>query len=214
MKLPLLTAASALLALPISAPAEAKPDAGWKSLTEGNSLAGWTGGVSGYTIDADGVITCSKKGGNIYTAAEYGNFEFEFEFKLTPGANNGVGIRTPTAGDPAYVGMEIQILDDSAEQYAKLHDYQYHGSIYGVVAAKRGHQKPVGEWNHQRIVCDGSKITVILNGTEIVSADLADITPVDGKDHPGIKREKGHIAFCGHGAEVYFRNLRIREISK
>ena len=218
MKLPIFITASILATSSVFLTADekkAEPSAAeWKSLTEGNSLDGWTGNLPGYTIDDDGVVTCTKKGGKIYTADEYGNYEFDFEFKLTPGANNGIGIRTPTSGDPAYVGMEIQVLDDSSEKYAKLQEYQYHGSIYGVVAAKRGHQKPVGEWNHQRIICDGTKITVILNDVEIVSADLAEIKPVDGKNHPGIAREKGHIALCGHGAEVEFRNLRVREISK
>ena len=187
---------------------------GWKSLTEGNSLEGWTGGVAGYTIGGDGVVLCTKKGGKIYTADEFADFEFDFEFKLTPGANNGIGIRTPTSGDPAYVGMEIQVLDDTAEKYAKLKEYQYHGSIYGVVAAKRGHLKPVGEWNHERITCDGTRVTVVLNGEEIVSADLAKTEPVDGKKHPGMSRPSGHIALCGHGAEVAFRNLRVRELPR
>ena len=70
---------------------------------------------------------------------------------IVTGANNGLGIRTPLKGDAAYVGMELQILDNTAPVYAKLKEYQYHGSVYGTIAAKRGFQKPVGEWNEQEI---------------------------------------------------------------
>ena len=62
----------------------------------------------------------------------------------------------PLSGDAAYAGMEIQVLDDSGSAYkGKLQPDQYHGSIYDVVAAKRGSQKPVGEWNTEEITADG-----------------------------------------------------------
>ena len=135
--------------------------------------------------------------------------------ELTPGANNGLGIRTPLEGDPAYVGMELQILDDTAEVYANLQPYQYHGSVYGVVPAKRGHLKPVGEWNEQEVICRGPRVVVKLNGEVIVDADVqkaSEPQTVDGREHPGLKREKGYLAFCGHGAHLEFRNLRIMEL--
>lgn len=188
---------------------------GFVPLFDGKTLNGWQGSTNGYVVE-DGVIVCKRDGGgNLYTEKEYSNFVFRFEFKLTLGANNGVGIRTPLKGDPAYVGMEIQILDDSADVYKNVQDWQRHGSVYGIIAAKRGFLKPVGEWNTEEIICDGRKIKVILNGETIVDGDLDEAsTPktLDGKDHPGLKNEKGHIAFCGHGAHVEFRNLRIKEL--
>ena len=188
---------------------------GFEVLFDGESLKGWTGATTGYKV-AEGVLVCpAQGGGNLYAAKEYGDFILRFEFKLTPGANNGLGIRTPTSGDAAYVGMELQILDDSAEQYAKLQPYQYHGSVYGVVPAKRGHQKPVGEWNAQEVVAKGNQIRVTLNGTVIVDADIAAAsTPktVDGHNHPGLKNAKGHIGFLGHGTHVEFRNIRIKSL--
>jgi hypothetical protein len=190
-------------------------DAGFTSIFDGKTLAGWQGAVDGYVVD-DGAIQClAKKGGFLYTDKEYGDFHLKFEFKLTPGANNGVGIRAPKGGDPAYAGMEIQVLDDTAPQYKNLKEYQYHGSIYGVAAAKRGHQKPVGEWNTQEIIAKGNQITIILNGETIVDADIAkasDPKTIDGNNHPGLKREKGFIVFCGHGHDVWFRNLKIKEL--
>lgn len=190
-------------------------ESGFTSLFDGKTLDGWQGSTDGYQVD-DGAIQCiAKKGGNLYTDKEYGDFHLKFEFKLTPGANNGIGIRAPRQGDPAYVGMEIQVLDDSAPGYKGLKEYQFHGSIYGVVAAKRGHQKPVGEWNTEEIIAKGNHIQVILNGEKIVDADIAkasDPKTIDGQNHPGLKREKGHIVFCGHGHDVWFRNLRIKEL--
>jgi hypothetical protein len=151
-------------------------------------------------------------GGNLYTAREYGDFIMRFEFKLTPGANNGLGIRTPMQGDPAYVGMELQIIDNTAPNYNDLQPYQFHGSIYGVVPAKRGYLRPAGQWNYQEVTADGKQITVKLNGTTIVDADISEANvPKEVIDkHPGLNRDKGYIAFCGHGDKLAFRNLRIK----
>ena len=101
----------------------------WQPLFDGKTLNGWEGATNGYRAE-DGILKCMKQGGGkIVTSRDYSDFEVEFDFKLTPGANNGLGIRCKLAGDAAYDGMEIQILDDTAPQYAQLHDYQYHGSI-------------------------------------------------------------------------------------
>jgi hypothetical protein len=189
---------------------------GFVTLFNGQDLTGWIGDTKGY-VPEDGVLVC-RRGGKVYTAKQYGDFVLRFDFKLTAGANNGLGIRTPTKGDPAYVGMELQILDNTAQKYAKLQPYQYHGSIYGVVPAKRGHLKPVGEWNTEEVIAVGPKIKVILNGATIVDADLSTIQQTKNmhslKKHPGLKRHSGHIGFLGHGAVVSFRNIRIMDLGK
>ncbi|MBI1904394.1 MAG: DUF1080 domain-containing protein [Planctomycetia bacterium] len=188
---------------------------GFIALFDGKSLDGWQGATKGYAAE-NGVLVCKKEGGgNLYTDKEYADFVLRFEFKLEPGANNGLGIRTPTQGDAAYVGMELQILDDTAEQYKNLKPYQYHGSIYGVVPCEKGCQKAVGEWNEQEVICKGRHVTVVLNGHKIVDADLDKAAPegktIDGREHPGLKREKGHIGFLGHGSRLEFRKIRIKE---
>jgi hypothetical protein len=195
--------------VPTSTPA-AEPGEDWESLFDGKSLDGWEGSTAGYRAE-NGVLVCTTKGGSLYTTKQYGDFMLHFEFKLTPGANNGLGVRAPRQGNPAYAGMELQILDNTAQKYAGLKDYQYHGSIYGVVPAKRGHLNPVGEWNSQQVICIGHHVKVVLNGTTIVDAQLDKVTPLDGKGHPGLQRKQGHLVFCGHNAHVEFRNLRIRE---
>jgi hypothetical protein len=185
---------------------------GFVSLFNGKDLAGWVGDTKGYVVE-NGEMVC-KPGGNVFTEKEYSDFVFRFEFKLTHGANNGVGIRAPLEGNAAYEGMEIQVLDDRDPKYKDLHEYQAHGSIYGVVPAKRDHLKPVGEWNSEEITAKGRHITVILNGVTIVDADLDKVSPVDGQSHPGLKNTKGHIGFLGHGDVLWFRNIRVKDLAK
>jgi len=208
--------------MPMFAGAQDKVEEGYTSLFNGKDLSGWIYGKTGkgenksgagYAVD-NGVIFCTvRDGGNLYTEKEYGDFSFKFEFKLTENANNGIGIRAPLEGDSAYVGMEIQVLDDSGSQYKNLRPEQYHGSIYDCFACKRGSQKPVGEWNEEEITAKGRQVTVKLNGTVIVDANLDDIKDPDKlKKHPGLLNKKGHIGFLGHGARVEFKNLRVKEL--
>ena len=199
----------------------ADDEEGFVPLFNGKDLSGWvyakTGKAGkGYQVRDGGILYCTKSdGGHLRSEKEYGDFVLRLDFKLTPNANNGIAIRAPLEGDPAYAGMEIQVLDDTGPEYKTLKPFQYHGSIYDLVPAKRGHLKPVGEWNTQEITAKGSRITVKLNGTMIVDADLAEIKDEAVlKKHPGIKRAGGHVGFCGHGKEVEFRNIRIKELAK
>ncbi len=191
---------------------------GFVPLFNGFNLDGWTGNKTQYQVE-NGVIVvdpeASGRSGNLYTEKEYADFNFRFEFLLTPGANNGLGVRAPLSGDAAYGGVELQILDNTASIYANLKPYQYHGSLYGVAPAERGHLKPVGEWNSQEVIIKGNRYQVILNGTKILDVDARDAIKngaMDGRDHPGLKNSKGHIGFLGHGSEVKFRNIRIKEL--
>ena len=207
---------AATVALADDAAKASGSEEGFVSLFDGKTLDGWQGNKKGYVVK-DGSIVCDPAGGggNLYTEKEYSDFVLRFEFKLTEGANNGIGIRTPMQGDPAYVGMEVQVLDDSSDKYKGIKDWQRHGSVYGIIAAKRGHLKPVGEWNTEEITVNGRKVKVVLNGVTIVEGDLDEAsTPntLDGRNHPGLKNEKGYIAFCGHGTPVEFRNLKIKEL--
>lgn len=204
--LALVTAASSVAAEP-----------GFRDLFDGKTLKGWqliNGHGPGYVVE-NGILVCPKEGGgNLFTDREYANFVLRFEFKLSDGGNNGIGIRAPLQGDAAYQGMEIQVLDHDAEVYrGKLKPSQYHGSIYDVVPAKTGALKPAGEWNQEEITADARRIVVKLNGQTIVNANLDDVTdPAVLKKHPGLARKSGFIGLLGHGTRVEFRNLRIREL--
>jgi len=193
--------------------------AGFKSLFNGRDLDHWIGNKTDYIVENNEIAVRPKQGGhgNLYTAEEYSDFNFRFEFKLTPGANNGLGIHTPLKGDAAYVGKELQILDNTAAIYANLKPYQYHGSVYGVIPAKRGHLNPVGQWNSEEVIVKGDAIKIILNGTVIVDGNLKEASKngtLDGKEHSGLNRNNGHIGFLGHGSELQFRNIRIKKLSK
>jgi hypothetical protein len=190
---------------------------GFAPLFNGKNLDGWQivgQKGSGYVVE-NGLLVCpADGGGNLFTTKEYSNFILRFEFRLFEGSNNGIGIRAPLEGDAAYVGMEIQILDDGAPRYqGRLTPAQYHGSIYDVIPAKQGFKKPTGEWNTEEITAKGRLIKVVLNGTTIVDADLDSVRdPAVLKKHPGLARPSGHIGLLGHGTRVEFRNIRIQEL--
>jgi hypothetical protein len=195
-----------------------KEDTGFKELFNGKNLDGWVGNKDAYKA-IDGMIVVDPNGGgsggNLFTADQYSDFVLRFEFQLTPGGNNGLGIHAPLEGDAAYVGKELQILDNTAEKYANLQPYQYHGSVYGIIPAKRGFLNQVGEWNKQEVIVKGSKIKIILNGTAIVDGDFVAASKngtMDNKEHPGLERTRGHIGFLGHGNVVRFRNIRLKNL--
>ena len=206
---------------------------GFELLFDGTNLDNFVGNKVGY-VPINGCINVTANYGNesnLYTKKEYRDFIFRFEFCfLRPGVNNGVGIRTPMGVDAAYYGMcECQILDHDAPIYAGLREYQVHGSVYGVIPAKRIKHKPLGEWSEEEIRVQGNHITVTVNGEVIVDGDIkeacqghnvapdgSDNNPytVDHRNHPGMFNKTGHIGFLGHGAGLKFRAVRVLDLSK
>jgi hypothetical protein len=198
----------------------AAAEPGFVDLFDGRTLNGWVlieGKGPGYVVK-DGRIVCpADGGGNLYTEKAYSDFILRFEFRLSPGGNNGIGIRAPLAkGNASYNGLEIQVLDHYDPMYCCwLKPTQYHGSIYGLVPARHGFLNRAGEWNEQEIAAIGRRIIVKLNGGVIVDANLDDIRdPELLKRHPGIARTSGHIGLLGHDSYVEFRNLRIKDLSQ
>ena len=192
-------------------------ESGYVPLFDGKSLAGWTGAVGEYEV-VNGAIQCRSKGiGNLFTKDVFDNFVLRFEFRLPAGGNSGLAIHAmPTDAIPAYDAFEIQVLDDSAEKYRDLHDYQYHGSLYGLHPSVRGYLRPVGDWNFQQVTVIDDRFKVELNGYTILDVSLEDLPGenLDHQAHPGLARRSGHIGFCGHYDPVAFRNLRIKRLSK
>lgn len=215
--LSLLSLACLLVTLTTPLNAEEHCESDFVCIFNGQNLDGWQGATDGYFVKDCMLISKKESGGNLFTDKEYKNFVLRFDFKLEPGANNGIGFHVPLElkTSPAYAGKEIQILDNTAQKYAKLKKYQYHGSLYGTAPAKRGFLNPVGEWNSQELLVDGNKVKVTLNGTVILDFDMADAKKngtIDGKDHPGLKRDKGYLCLCGHGARIEFKDFRIKEL--
>jgi hypothetical protein len=194
----------------------AAQEPGFVSLFNGKDLQGWTEmnrKGRGYVVENGLLVAPRDGGGNLYTAGEYSNFVFRFEFRREDGSNNGVGIRAPLEGDAAYAGMEIQVIDDSAARYKDIKPVQRHGSVYDVFPARTGFLKPVGEWNQEEITADGRRVIVVLNGTVITDVNLDDAKdPAVLKKHPGLARAAGHIGFLGHDTRVEFRNIRVKTL--
>jgi len=187
---------------------------GFVSIFNGEDLSGWQGPVENYEV-VDGAIRCKAgKGGVLHTTEEYGDFVVRLEFKVPPGGNNGLAIRYPGKGNPAYDAMtELQVLDNTAEKYQKLDLRQFHGGAYGMAAAHRGYLRPVGEWNYQEVTVKGSTIRVELNGTVILDTDLSKATDfMADKKHPGKDLKSGFFGFAGHNDPVSFRNIAIKKL--
>jgi hypothetical protein len=189
-----------------------EPPKGFESLFNGKDLTGWksTGKMAVWGAE-DGVIFCAGGGGGwLMTEKEYGDFELRLEYKMPLKGNSGVCIRSPLQGDPAYAGMEIQLIDDV--NWGKLETWQHTGSIYNVVPAKKIHNKAIGEWNTIKITALGRQITVEQNGDILVDANLDLYVKEHSKKHPGILREKGHIGLQSYNKRVEFRNIVLKSL--
>lgn len=185
--------------------------AGWTEIPVDSTLSAFAGAKDGYEASG-GIVRCkSGSGGNLWTTQSWSDFSFRFDFKLPPGGNNGVLLRYPGEGDGAYVGFcEVQVLDSEHPKYAQLQPWQFHGSAYGLAPAARGYLRATGEWNHEVITLKGRHLTVTLNGTVILDAEVE--KPLHDMKHPGLERTAGHIGFGGHGDAVEFRNLAVQEL--
>ncbi len=190
---------------------------GWTALLNGKDLAGWepVGGKSSWQVK-NGILFTEGEGGSwLSTAREYGDFDLSLEFKVPKGGNSGVFIHAPREGNPAFEGSEIQVLDDYDDQYKDLKPYQFCGSVYWTIPATPRVTKHFGEWQKMEIHCQGTKVTVTLNGTKVVDGDLNDHLDTmneKGHEHPGLKRTSGFIGLQDHSSRLDYRNILIREI--
>jgi 3-keto-disaccharide hydrolase len=217
MRLSLCALAATLLCVPALKSADNTAPEGFDLLFNGKDLSGWKvnegGKMDKWGVDKGVLYVQGAGGGWLMTEKEYGDFELQVEFKIPEKGNSGVALRSPMKGDPAYVGMEIQILDDAwhKKNLKDLKPVQLTGSIYGVVPPSKDANKPIGEWNKYVITAKGRKVTIELNGVKIVDANLD-----DHKDqfeaHSGLKAEKGHLGLQSHSERVEFRNIYVKEL--
>jgi hypothetical protein len=197
-----------------------KPPEQFIALFNGKDLAGWkvVGGKKEVWGSEKGVIYCQGGGGGyLMTDKEYGDFEFRVDYRWTKeGGNSGIGLRCPESGNPSTAGMEIQLIDD--ETWEKVHKFklaptQHTGSIYDVKPASKQANKPVGEWNTMRIVCQGRQVLVELNGEKLVEANLDDFKDLY-KKHPGLERTKGTLGLQSYNIRVEYKNLFLKDLTK
>jgi hypothetical protein len=215
----------------------AEKKAGWQLLWDGKTTNGWRGAYMdkfpefGWIID-NGVLNVeasggaeSRHGGDIITVKQYSDFELTLEFKLTEGANSGLKYFVSERHDqPAgsAIGLEFQILDDDKHPDAKkgVGGNRTVGSLYDLIPAENKQVNPVGEWNLARLVSKGSHVEHWLNGMKVVEYErgsqifraLVQKSKYARWDRFG-EDEKGHILLQDHGDAVYYRNIKIRELS-
>lgn len=215
---------SAMIAICVAMPAlgdspkSAEKQQKFVKLYNGKDLTGWKvkdGKIDSWKADGE-LLSCVKEGGGwLRSDRMYSDFRLKLEYRIPAGGNSGVGLRFPEKGDPAHVGMEVQVLDDTAPKYAKLHPAQYNGGIYFQSAAKKKAAHPPGEWNKYEITCRGPFITVILNGEKIQDVNVDEFVKGEG-DHLALadRPQVGYVGFQCHGDRVDFRNIEIQELSR
>jgi hypothetical protein len=192
---------------------------GFVSLYNGKDLEGWTvqnGSITAWQANGP-ILNCIKPGGGwLRTTKMYSDFVVRVDYRIPPGGNSGVGLRFPPKGDPAHVGMEIQILDDDAEVYKKmpLVPAQHTGGIYYQAPAKQGAAKPANEWNSYEITCLGPHVKVVLNGQVVNDADVDQFTKGAGGHMALSERPKiGYVGLQSHETKVDFRNIEIKDLT-
>jgi hypothetical protein len=190
-----------------------KHGTGFTDVFNGKDFTGWAGATTEYDILDGAIVNKPGKGGNLFTKDEYGDFTARLEYKMPAGGNNGLAIRYPGKGQPSTAAMcEIQILDNNAEKHAKIDPRQANGSVYGMIPAHRGYERPIGEWNLMEVTVKGPTIRVELNGHRIVDGDVSKVKEFMGNhEHPGKDRTTGHFGFAGHGDPVAFRSIQIKK---
>lgn len=205
----------------------AEKAAGWRLLFDGATLDGWRSyrgdspPARGWAAEG-GTLHCTSGGGDIITRDQFGEFELSFEWKVAPGANSGViYLCTEEHGACWQTGPEYQVLDDAA-QGSGLDPLHSAGAMYALYSpAPDKPVKPAGEWNTGRIVVRGDVIQHWLNGEKIVegrrgSEDYRErIAGSKFSAYTGFGvQKKGHIALQDHGDEVWYRNIKVRDLDK
>jgi Domain of Unknown Function (DUF1080)/FKBP-type peptidyl-prolyl cis-trans isomerase len=192
---------------------------GFVPLYNGKNLEGWTDQNGSITAwEANGpLVSCVKPGGGwLRTTKMYSDFVLRVDYRIPPEGNSGVGLRFPPAGDPAHVGMEIQILDDDAQMYKDMHlvPAQHTGGIYYQAPAKQGAAKPANQWNSYEITCLGPHVKIVLNGQVVNDANVDQFTKGAGGHKALSERPKiGYVGLQSHESKVDFRNIEIKDLT-
>jgi hypothetical protein len=205
-----------LFSLSTFAALQAGPPKGFVALFNGKDLTGWQAKPNGWAIE-DGVLTRKPGSGYIWSKESFGDFVLRADVKVSRRCNSGIFFRT----DPKNAvqgGFEIQVFDTTGKTKLGKHD---HGALYDALAPSANPAKPVGEWDRFIITCKGPKITVSINGKQVVNANLDDWKT--GNKNPDGSRNKfktalkdlprtGHIGFQDHGQDVWFRNVYLKKL--
>lgn len=220
---------------------DAEKTAGWQLLFNGKTTEGWRSAKgpefprAGWTI-VDGMFHTESTGGkesaaagDIITINKYSKFEVSVDFKLTTGANSGLKYLVQpnlNQGAGSAFGLEFQMLDDANHPDAKLgrEGNRTVGSLYDIITASKDKKPdPIGQWNTALVKTDGKKVEHWLNGALVVSYDrttpefralVAQSKYADKKYGKNFGEwETGHILLQEHGDEVWFKNIKLKDLS-
>jgi hypothetical protein len=183
--------------------AAAEPE-GFRPLFNGKDLTGWkpTGKPEAWSVRNGMIEANGRSGGWLLTEGEYEDFVLKLQYKASPQCNSGIAIRSALTGNPAFTGMEIQVLDD----YDKTPDKHSSMSVYASVAPKKNVGRPAGQWNDVEITCKGRQLRIVWNGELVQDVNL------DAHRELAKRLGKGHIGLQDHGHYVWFRNIQIRPL--
>lgn len=200
--------------------------AGWKLLFDGKSTDGWRGygrdtfPTNGWVAEDGCLKNEARGGGDIVTKEKFTDFDFQFDWRISPGGNSGVKYcvlegRKGKSG----VGYEYQILDDDLNEDANLPSHQA-GALYALIPANdRKHLKPVGEFNHSEIIVRGRHAEHWLNGQRIVEFEMESPALKEAIANSKFHNIEGFgdkrttvLLLQDHGGKVWFRNLKIRRL--
>ncbi len=219
----------------LNALTEEEKAAGWKLLFDGQTTDGWKGfnkaepGSAWKVEDGALHLDASQKadgkivdGGDLITKNEYENYELRLEWKIEPCGNSGIMfnvVEDEKYGQPYLTGPEMQVLDNACHPDAKIIKHRA-GDLYDMISVSQETVKPAGEWNEARLLSDHGKYTFWLNGVQTVSFEMhtpewdAMVAGSKFKEWADFgKATKGHIALQDHDNEVWYRNIKIREIA-
>ncbi|GMU94258.1 MAG: hypothetical protein AMXMBFR4_33160 [Candidatus Hydrogenedentota bacterium] len=187
----------------------------FKDLFNGKDLTGWwvrKQDTSPYQVKEGGIlrVTGEEPHDWLFTDGEYRDFVIRYEYRCVSGeGNSGVGIRATKEDNPAFSGMEIQVIRPGWEN-----SWQRSGALYAAAPPAVIADRPFGEWNSVQVECIGNRVRTIMNGQELYDIKITNYTPEFCKDVEWMKpltgrAEKGHIAIQNHGDAVEFRNIQI-----
>lgn len=200
-------------------------EAGWRLLFDGRSTTGWRGygterPPAGWVVQ-DGALVRAARSGDIMTVERFGDFELELEWKISAGGNSGVFYRVAEIETPRRTrlhGLEMQVLDNAGHRDGRVPETSA-GSAYGVYAPVHDATRPVGEWNHVRIVARGAHVEHWMNGIKVVEYELgsddwkARVARSRFASWPAYAQARtGHISLQDHGDWVAYRRIRIRPL--
>jgi hypothetical protein len=194
---------------------------GWVLLFDGKSTTGWRNNTDKPVAAKveDGAVNPHGSGGYVLMYDKpFGDFELNCDVKMDqPYCNSGIFVRIGDPKDPVQSGLEVQVLSDKK---ADLHGF---GSIYDLVAPSKNASHGAGNWDTVEIRCEGPKLTVKVNGEEVAAMNCDEWTEagkrLDGsankfekaiKDFP----REGYIGLQDHGYNVWFKNVKLRELDR